>query len=168
VLGRIVVIVMNDSMNTQKIKLFVPAGEDRFGEFKFLGISSVAFKVTAQESKDLFIMEVTLVQKGGPAKHLHYYQDEWFYVVEGEFILEVGEERYHLKPGDSAFGPQKVPHAWAFVTGSRGRMLFAVSPVGKLEAFFVDAGKTKALPGPDQNQWQPYDMEWVGPPLTIE
>jgi mannose-6-phosphate isomerase-like protein (cupin superfamily) len=162
---------MNDPLDTQAAKLlpiFVPAGEDRFSYFKTLGISSVAFKVTAQESRDLFVVEATLVQKGGPAKHVHLYQDEWFYVVEGEFILEIGKEQFHLKPGDSAFGPKKVPHVWAFVAGTQGRMLFVVSPIGKLEAFFVDAGRTSTLPGPDQSQWQPYDLEWVGPPLIIE
>ncbi len=162
---------MNDSLDTQPAKflpIYVPAGEDRFGYFKTLGISSVAFKVTSQESKDLFVVEITLVQKGGPARHVHLFQDEWFYVVEGEFLLEVGEERFHLKPGDSAFGPMKVPHTWAFVAGTRGKMLFVVSPIGKLEAFFVDAGKRNAAPSADQNQWQPYGLEWVGPPLTIE
>ncbi len=146
----------------------VPAGEDRFGYFKNLGISSVAFKVTSQESSDLFVVEITLVQKGGPARHVHLFQDEYFYVLEGEFILEVGAQRFHLKPGDSAFGPKKMPHAWAFTRGTQGRMLFVVSPVGQLEAFSNDAGKTNTLPGPDQNQWRPYGLEWVGPPLQME
>src|SRR5262245_50882288 len=162
---------MNDPLDTQAAKpssIFVPAGQDRFGSFKTLGISSVAFKVTAQESRDLFVVEITLVQKGGPAKHVHLSQDEWFYVVEGEFILEVGKEQFHLKPGDSAFGPKQVPHVWAFVAGTRGRMVFVVSPIGKLEAFFGDAGRTNRLPGPDQSQWQPYDLEWVGAPLIID
>ena len=162
---------MNDSSDTQASKflpIFVPAGKDRFGYFKTLGISSVAFKVTSQESQDLFVVEITLVKKGGPARHVHLFQDEWFYVVEGEFILKVGAERFHMKPGDSAFGPKGVPHVWAFVAGTQGKMLFIVSPIGKLEAFFVDAGKRNTLPSPDQNQWQPYGLEWVGPPLTIE
>jgi quercetin dioxygenase-like cupin family protein len=157
------VTLMNDSLDAPSAKLiplFVPAGEDRFGYFKTLGISSVAFKVTSQESKDLFVVEITLDKKGGPARHVHLFQDEWFYVLEGKFLLEVGEERFHLKPGDSAFGPKNVPHGWAFVAGPRGRMLFVVSPIGKLEAFFVDAGKRNALPSSDQNQWRP--MIWNG------
>ncbi len=161
---------MNNLVQTESSigqPLLVPAGEDRFGYFKTLGISSVAFKVTSKESSDLFAIEITLVNKGGPAKHVHLIQDEWFYVVEGEFVLEVGNSQYHLKPGDSAFGPKKVPHVWAFVKGVRGRMLFVVSPVGRLETFFNDAAKSDSLPGPDQNQWKPYDLEWAGPPLKI-
>lgn len=148
--------------------LLVAAGKDRFGEFKSLGISSVAFKVSSQESKDLFMVEITLRQKGGPARHVHFYQDEWFYIVEGEFIIEAGDERFHLKPGDSLFVPKKVAHVWAFVGGNIGRFLASVMPAGKLEAFFVNASKNNALPGPDQNLWRPYDMEWVGPPLSVE
>ena len=161
---------MDNALLTQADKLlpiFVPAGEDRFGEFKILGISSVAIKLSSRESKDIFAVEITLLQKGGPARHLHHDQDEWFYILEGEFILEIGNERFRAKPGDSLFGPRKVPHAWAFVAGTRGRFLGTVMPAGNLEAFFVEADKKKALPGRDQSQWQPFGMEWVGPPLKI-
>jgi mannose-6-phosphate isomerase-like protein (cupin superfamily) len=49
-------------------------------------------------------------EKGGPALHVHYSQDEWFYVIKGEFIAKIGEEQLHLKAGDSAFAPRKIPH----------------------------------------------------------
>ena len=162
---------MDDPLLPQAAELlpiFVPAGDDRFGAFKILGISSIAIKISSQESKDIFAAEITLLQKGGPARHLHYDQDEWFYILEGEFILEIGNERFHAKPGDSFFGPRKVPHVWAFAAGTRGRFLATVMPAGNLEAFFVEADKKKALPGRDPSQWQPFGMEWVGPPLTIE
>ena len=148
--------------------LMVPAGEDQFGAFKTLGISQVAFKVSSRESKDIFMVEITLRKRGGPAKHLHYNQDEWWYIVESEFIIEAGDKRFHLKPGDSLWVPRKIPHAWAFVGETQGRFIASVSPAGKLEEFFLAASKNNALPGPDQNQWRPYDMEWVGPPLKID
>ena len=149
------------------LPVVVPAGEDRFGEFKVLGISSVAYKVTSQESSDLFTVEITLQHKGGPARHLHYQQDEWFYFLEGEFAIEVGDKRMYPEPGDSIFAPRKVPHVWALIGETRGRFLASVMPAGNLEAFFVEAAKRNALPGPDQNQWQPYGMEWIGPPLAV-
>src|SRR5215831_4699174 len=79
----------------------VASGEDQFGEYRGIGTGVVAFKVTSPDPKSLFIVEITLHKKGGPARHLHHDQDEWFYVIEGEFILEIGQERFRLTPGDS-------------------------------------------------------------------
>ena len=67
--------------------LRVAAGADRFGEQRGLGISTVAFKVTAPNPDGLFILENTFLAKGGPSRHLHYDQDEWFYILEGEFHM---------------------------------------------------------------------------------
>jgi mannose-6-phosphate isomerase-like protein (cupin superfamily) len=148
--------------------LLIPAGEDRFGKFKTLGISLIAVKVSREESSDLFMVEITLDRKGGPAKHLHYSQDEWFYVVEGDFLIEAGDQRLRMKPGDSLFVRRKTPHVWANVGNGRLRFLASVSPAGKLEAFFENAAKYNEPPGSDQAMWHPYDMEWVGPPLKLE
>lgn len=103
----------------------VAAGEDRFGEHRGLGISSIDFKVSTQDNNGLFIIENTFREKGGPARHLHYDQDEWFYSIEGEFIVEVGQQRIRLELGDSLLAPRKVPHVWAYVGNTRGRILIA-------------------------------------------
>ncbi len=162
---------MNGSLPTPAEKtptLLIPAGEDRFGKFKTLGISTIAVKVSRAESSDLFMCEISLEHQGGPAKHLHYLQDEWFYVVEGDFLIEAGDQRFRMKPGDSLFVERRVPHVWANVGNSRLRFLASASPAGKLEAFFENASKYNAIPGSDPEFWRPYDMEWVGPPLKIE
>ena len=115
---------MNETMQTQTTipsTVQVAAGEDRFGEQRGLGISTITFKVSPQDSGGLFILENTFREKGGPARHLHYHQDEWFYAVEGEFIVEVGPERIRLNPGDSLLAPRQVPHVWAYVGDSRGQ-----------------------------------------------
>jgi mannose-6-phosphate isomerase-like protein (cupin superfamily) len=59
------------------------------------------------------------------------FQAEWFYALEGEFSIEVGQERITLKPGDSLLAPRKVPHVWAYVGATRGRILIAFMPAGK-------------------------------------
>ena len=92
----------------------VSAGQDRFGEYRGLGISSISFKVTPQDVDGILIIENRFREKGGPARHLHYYQDEWFYPLEGEFIFEVGDEKFKLNPGDSLLAPRQAPalKAW--------------------------------------------------------
>jgi quercetin dioxygenase-like cupin family protein len=73
------------------------------------------------------VLENTFHAKGGPARHLHYDQDEWFYAVEGDFIIEVGPDRIRLQPGDSLLAPRKIPRLGAR-RNARGRMLIAFMP----------------------------------------
>jgi mannose-6-phosphate isomerase-like protein (cupin superfamily) len=145
----------------------VQAGEDRFGEQRSLGVSFINFKILPQDSNGLLILENVFHAKGDPARHLHYDQDEWFYAVEGEFIVEIGQERFQLQPGDSLLAPRKVPHVWAHVGNTRGRMLIAFMPAGKMEAFFRDVTKANAMPPQDPALWRAHGMELLGPPLAI-
>ncbi len=147
--------------------LRVAAGEDRFGEQRGLGISTIAFKVVPQDSNGLLIIENSFRAKGGPARHLHYEQDEWFYAVEGEFIIEVGQERLTLKAGDSVLAPRRVPHVWACVGDGIGRMLITFLPAGDMEAFFKEVTKANAMPPQDPALWRAHGMELMGPPLSI-
>jgi mannose-6-phosphate isomerase-like protein (cupin superfamily) len=146
--------------------LLVAAGEDRFGEHLGLGISTFAIKLSGQDLSSLFILEVTLQVKGGPGRHVHYDQDEWFYALEGEFILEEGSERYRLKPGDSVLGRRRVPHVWAHVGEGRGRILGVFTPAGQMEAFAREAAKANVVPS-DPALFRKYGMDLVGPPLPV-
>lgn len=145
----------------------VAAGEDRFGVHRGLGISTIAFKVVPQDSSGLLILENTFHAKGGPARHLHHAQDEWFYVVEGEFIIEVGTERWTLQAGDSLLAPRKIPHVWACVSNGRGRILITFQPAGNMEAFFREVTKANAMPPQNPELWRAHGMELIGPPLLL-
>ncbi len=161
---------MNESrpMTALPPPVHVAAGDDRFGEPRSLGISTIAFKVVTQDVGSLFILENTFHAKGGPARHLHYEQDEWFYAVEGEFLLEVGAERFRMRPCDAVLAPRRVPHVWAFVGEGRGRMLVAFTPPGAMEAFFREVTKADAMPPQDPALWRARGMELLGPPLALE
>ncbi|HUU33558.1 MAG TPA: hypothetical protein VMW48_05815, partial [Vicinamibacterales bacterium] len=65
----------------------VPAGQDRSGAHKGLGISTIDIKVTTDDTAgSLLVIENTNRAKGGPARHSHTAQDELFYVLEGEYV----------------------------------------------------------------------------------
>lgn len=154
-------------MKSQPV-LPVAAGEDRFGETRGLGVSTIQFKVCGLGSEGPLVLENTFHAKGGPARHLHYDQDEWFYAVEGEFLMEVGQERFTLRPGDSLLAPRKLPHVWAHVGSGRGRILVAFMPAGQMEAFFRDVTKANAMPPQEPALWRAHGMELLGPPLPVE
>ncbi len=155
--------------DTTMQEFWVARDADRLGEYFGRGIARVFFKVTTEDSHgSLVVIEMTHHAKGGPSRHFHYDQDEWFYVVEGEYVFEINQERLRLKPGDSVFGPRKVPHVWAFVGNQPGRILFVFTPAGQIEAFFREPGKTDVVVPQDQAYFRAYGMELVGPPLAIE
>ncbi len=156
-------------LDTPMQEFLVRRDVDRLGEHLGLGISKVFYKVSTEDSHGgLLVVEMTHHAKGGPGRHFHYEQDEWFYVVEGEYDFEVGQERIRLKPGDSVFGPRKVPHVWAFVGDTPGRILFIFTPAGQMEAFFHAPLMADAPPPQDPAYFRAYGMELVGPPLAIE
>jgi len=147
--------------------LWVAANEDRFGEHRGLGVSKIAFKVVPQDSSGLLILENIFHAKGGPARHFHYEQDEWFYVLEGEFLIEVGHEQRRMHPGDSLLAPRQVPHVWAHVGAALGRILITFMPAGQMEAFFQEVTKANAMPPQNPELWRAHGMELVGPPLAV-
>ena len=141
----------------------VGAGQDCFGEVHSRGFSQILFKVPSRETGGgLFIIEHINLVKGGPPFHLHPHQEEWFYVMEGEVLFQIGGERKHLKAGESVLSPHNVPHAFTTVSEERGRMLIAFTPAGRMEEFF----RATAIPNPpvqDAAFFRRYEMELVGP-----
>lgn len=143
------------------------AGHDRFGEHRGLGVSVIEFKFTPRDGSDLLIIENRFHAKGGPARHLHHQQDEWFYALAGEFVIEVGVDRYTLQPGDSILAPRGIPHVWAHVGDGIGRMMITFSPAGMMELFFREVTRANAMPPRDPALWQAHGMELLGPPLPV-
>ncbi len=146
----------------------IARGEDRFGEHRGLGIGTLTFKVsTADSGGALLVCEIAHHAEGGPARHLHHNQDEWFHVVEGEYVIEIGGELYRMMPGDSAFGARGVAHSWAHLGNESGRITFVAAPAGRLEEFFLEITKAAAMAPQDPAFWPPYDLELTGPPLEL-
>jgi mannose-6-phosphate isomerase-like protein (cupin superfamily) len=146
----------------------VAAGQDRFGQHRSLGPSTIDFKVTSEDSHGgMLVIENTSRGKGGPARHLHVDQDELFYVLDGEYLIEVGGDRFTIKPGDAILAPRQVPHVWAYTGNAVGRLLITFTPPGKMEAFFREVSKANAMPPQDPALWRAHGMELLGPPLSV-
>lgn len=151
--------------------IYVPNGRNRFKEEMMIwGVIPLQIKVsTADTAGSLFVFEHADMGKGGPPRHFHYEQDEWFHAVKGDFAFEVGDQRFTLHPGDSLFAPRLVPHVWAYTGDSPGTLLLAVQPAGSLEAFFLQSAKMTKPPSQAEaeQQFAAHGMKVVGPPLAI-
>src|SRR5437879_7033404 len=91
-------------------------------------------------------MEQSNRKRGGPPRHLHHNEDELCYALEGEYIVEVGAERFFLKAGDCVLGPRGIPHVWAFVGDSAGRLLISFAPAGKMKLSSTSAKSLESSP----------------------
>lgn len=151
--------------------IYVPNGKNRFEEELMIwGVIPLQIKVSSSDTGgQFFVFEHLDMGKGGPPRHFHYHQDEWFYARKGEFAFEVGDERFTLRPGDSLFAPRMVPHAWAHVGDTPGTLLLAVQPAGSLEAFFMENCTMDRPPTPEQAErsFAAHGMKVVGPPLGV-
>jgi len=146
----------------------VLTGKDRLEEVHNFGITTIAFKVLTDDTHgELFVIEHANRAKGGPPRHVHPHQDEWFYVMQGEFVAEIGTERHTLHPGDSILAPRNTPHVWAFTGDGPGKLLISFTPAGKMEPFFRRVSKTNAMVTQDAAIFREFDMELVGPPLSV-
>ncbi|MBC7934933.1 MAG: cupin domain-containing protein [Rhizobacter sp.] len=117
---------------------------------------------------DMYVFESIREKEGGPSHHYHYAQDEWWYVLKGEFIIKVGDKTYQAKPGDSVFGPRMVPHSFAKIGEGEGRLLMFFQPAGKMEDMFrkISEGATKGMSDEEQDKFrEEHGLKRVGPPI---
>lgn len=151
----------------------VGAKNDRYDEELLIMGGRFSLKVSTRDTGgDLCIYDTLREQKGGPALHRHHLQDEWFYVIQGEFLVQVGGDTVKLQPGDSAFAPRKIPHTFAMTSEGTGQMLVLFQPAGSMEDFFKQMTKfgKEILPNQEvvmKQLWADHGMEVVGPPLKF-
>lgn len=145
----------------------VRAGQGRFGERTVInGKSPNDIKVSGKDTGgELSVFEYFGNEKGGPPMHVHPYQDEVFYVAEGSYLFQCGDEKFTLGEGDMIFLPRAVPHTWAQLE-DKGRMLFFFQPAGKMEDFFRSIGGNKTLAA-GLDPFKEHDMQVVGPPINF-
>lgn len=134
------------------------------------GLIPLLVKVSSGDTGGtLFVFAHEDMGKGGPPRHVHHEQDEFFYVVKGQFAMEVGDERFTLKPGDSFLAPRKIPHAWACISDEPGTLVTEVTPAGTFEEFILETTRHATLPSPEEvaRAFAAHEMTVVGPPLSV-
>ena len=165
--------LQNEKKTTIQKPFKVGAGKDRFDKsITFFEGDTFYTKVSTKDTEgDLYIYESSRIKKGGPALHKHYNQDEWWYVLKGEFLIKVGDQLYTAKAGDSVFGPRGIPHAFAKTNEGNGKLLMTFQPAGKMEAFFITTseGKLAKMTPAELDEFRKQNgFERIGPAIDYQ
>ena len=149
------------------------AGKDRYDKSisLFEGDTFFTRVSTADTNGALYMFESERDKKGGSPLHYHYEQDEWWFILEGEFLFKVGDETFTAKKGDSVFSSRMVPHAFAKTNEGPVRLMMAFQPAGKMEEHFKNrsAGAYDKLTKEEEKKIrQEYGLEVVEPALGHE
>ena len=155
---------------TGKVSVAMP-GESRFAFSTVSQAKLSPCKLTADDTGGaLTAFELSALPQTGPFLHVHHREDEWYYVLSGEFLFKAGGAEHTLPAGASIWLPRGIPHVWAN-TGTTENKLILVCQPGGFEKFFeemgaamshataADAEKTMA------SMFAKYGMEMLGPPL---
>jgi mannose-6-phosphate isomerase-like protein (cupin superfamily) len=96
--------------------------------------------------------------------HVHKNEDELWYVLEGEHVVQVGDEEFRIGPGEIAFAPRGVPHAQRRAVPRTGRFLVLVSPAG-FEGFFRELAEAErsgsSMPEAYARVSEKYAITWL-------
>lgn len=149
----------------------VDAGKDRFDKSisPFEGDNFYTKVSTNDTDGGMYVFESTRLKEGGPVLHIHYETDEWWYILQGEFLIKVGDKTYNAKAGDLVFGPRMVPHTFAKIGQGEAKVMICHQPAGKMEEYFkkLSEGVAKNMTEEERNNMRKeHGVEKVGPPLT--
>jgi quercetin 2,3-dioxygenase len=130
-----------------------------------VGRESDVFEIlaTREQTGGAFgLFRVTVAPHSGPGVHIHRGEDEFFYVLKGEFRFKAGDRVVRGPVGTFVFLPRGHGHTFQNIGTEPGVLLGGVLP-GGLEGLFTetsgaDAEKLKKLA-------EKYMIEVIGPPL---
>ncbi len=107
----------------------------------------VTYKAVAEETGGTYSLFEAVIEPGAAVPpHYGRYDDETFWILEGTFDLQLGDEVLELGPGDYAFVPRATVHALTNVGCGPGRLLLLVTPGGLCEKDFDEMGGARGVP----------------------
>ncbi len=131
-------------------------------ELKSLGVTH---KLTsAQTGGAYYLCEAVFGPESGSPLHIHHYENEVIYVLEGALDIRLDQQKLHVPTGGTVHLPKKVPHALQNPLKTPLKVMVYAIP-GGLEHYFdeVDAALQKGTLDVDTHHKisMKYGLEWL-------
>jgi mannose-6-phosphate isomerase-like protein (cupin superfamily) len=133
--------------------------------------NEIIVKISSRDTDGAFtVFEGQTRPLAGPPLHRHSDQDEWWYILEGEYRFEVDGREIYASAGATVFAPRGSRHTFQNIGTATGRTLTTVVP-GGVDIFFEEL-ETVAPRGtvPEPAKMVPifkkHGQELLGPPLA--
>lgn len=95
-------------------------------------------KLTSDQTNGaLYVCEAVFGPESGSPLHIHHYEDEVIYVLEGVIDIRLDNENLHAPAGGMVHLPKKIPHAIQNPLKTPLRIMVYAIP-GGLEHYFDD------------------------------
>jgi len=124
------------------------------GEARWWFGSLAVIRATAADTGgQMTIVEMTCPPGEEAPLHVHYREDEAFWILEGSATFYVGDSTIEASAGDYLFGPRNIPHR--YIVGADGcRMLFICTPAGfeNLVIGMSESAGSRTLPPPAEGE----------------
>ena len=99
-----------------------------------------SFLATGKDTEGAFALIHCNFRKGFMAPpHYHKFEDESFYILEGEIDFHVGDKKIRAGAGEFILLPKNVPHHFNLLTET-AKALLLITPAG-FETFFLEFGQ---------------------------
>ena len=149
------------------------------GQGRAAWIGEARFTVKAEPEATLnhySMAEFTEPPGEGPPLHSHADEEEGFYVVDGEVVIQIGDQTLLATKGAFVLVPRDVAHTYRVVGDQPATLLIIISPPG-FEGMFFEGGVPAEGPGLPPGrvrtltdaEWQALDLKYdrkiVGPAL---
>jgi mannose-6-phosphate isomerase-like protein (cupin superfamily) len=101
----------------------------------------VTFYALGEDTGGAFtLFEETIAPQDKALPHLHYEEDQAFYVLEGEHEFVCGGRTLAVKAGSFVYVPRGTTHSYENVGTEPGKLLILSTPAGGTEKLFFDLG----------------------------
>lgn len=118
----------------------------------------------------LTAIETTNQPGFGPPLHRHR-ETEILYVLEGRYLFEVDDKRFHAETGEIVTAPGGSAHAFVNTTDKPARQYILIIPGLDAVAFFTALGDVMRGGKPDRERLNTFGLSWhvefLGPPLKV-